>query len=228
MDFRDLFTARKTQTWLLLHRGHPERDLWSREKWAVRGLLVELICRSVWQDSQGTSMKKPAPHKDMHSNQNTAGEARFHCFSLPSLTSFLPFPFFFTLPKVNTLCSGCCPDTASQAGFNSNPCFQSSTRWSVKDFQPCSQPDSQRGQWLVHREMCFLPCSSKREVDGGNRCGKYRPPSCSLSLRSCKKQIWALFQCSGNDCSVLLMEKGCWFWQWGYHVAMQAHKAGRK
>lgn len=92
--FRDLFTARKAQTWLLLHRGHPAGDLWSREKWAIRGLLAELICRSVWKDSQGISVKKPAPLTDMHSYQNTTGEARFHCFSFPSLTSFFALSFF--------------------------------------------------------------------------------------------------------------------------------------
>lgn len=171
---------------------------------------------------------QPAPHTDTSSYQNTAGETRFHCFSFPSLTSLLPFPFFFATPKVNTLCSDCCPDTASQAGFNSNPCFQSSTRWSVKDFQPCSQAGSQRGQGLVHRAMCFLPCSSKWEGMEETDVENAPPHPCSPSLRSCNKQIWALFRCGGNDCLVLLMEKGCWFWQWGYHVAMQTHKAGGK
>lgn len=155
--------------------------------------------------------------------QNTAGETRFHCFSFSSLTSILPFPFFFATPKVNTLCSDCCPDTASQAGFNSNPCSQSSTRWSVKDFQPCSQAGSQRGQGLVHRAMCFLPCSSKwegmEETDVENA-----PPTPAARLSEAAKSRFGLF----FGVVVMTAQFCCWFWQWGYHVATQTHKAGRK
>lgn len=40
----------------------------------------------------------------------------------------------------------------------------------------CLQADSQRGQWLVHGAMHFLPHGSEREANGGNRCGKSPPP----------------------------------------------------
>lgn len=150
----------------------------------------------------------------MHSYWNIPGEARFQPF-FPSLTFFF-FPFssflYYTQSK-HTLRSASCPDTASCAGFNSDLCFQSSTRWSVKDFQPCLQADSRRGQQLVRGAMRFLPRGSDREANGGNRCGKSAPPlHPACRSKAAKKQIWALFRCGGNNCLVLLMEKGCWSW----------------
>lgn len=53
------------------------------------------------------------------------------------------------------------------------------------------------------------------------------PPAACLS-EAAKSRFGLFFSCGGNDCLVLLMEKGCWFWQWGYHVAMQTCKAGWK
>lgn len=226
--FRALFIAGKTQAWLLLQRRHPEGDLWSREKGAIRGLLVELVRSSVWKDSQGIPVKEPAPHTDMHSYWNTPREARFHCFSFPSLTSFLPFPFLFTIPKVNTLSAQTAALTQQvRLGLTAIHVFKAPPDEVWRTSSPARRltPRGVSG-WCMKQCVSCPAAANERwmeETDVENP-----PPPCSLSLRSCKKQIWALFSCGGNDCLVLLMEKGCWFWQWGYHVAMQTRKAGWK
>lgn len=208
--FRDPSIAGMTQTWLLLHRGHPGGDLWSRLRWAIRELLVAQCVRAARAYSHTYSHR----HCAQLLKYSWWGQVSFSSF--PSLTFFFflffLFPLFFAIPKVNTR-SVQTPALTQQVqlGLIATHVFKAPQDevWGTSS-PACRLTPSGVSGWCTERCISCPVAMNKRRMEETDVENHPSPPS--LSLKSSKEQIWALFQCGGNDCLILLTEKGCWSW----------------